>query len=88
MIDPNAVEDEELCQQSLREWERDRRQVILDAYVERMRAVEAEDRRFWREMRRSLDPYKWGRWGPWESGAIGFYAADLRKSVLKIDLIH
>jgi len=41
MIDPNTVADEELRQKLLREQERELRQVILNAHVERIRAGEA-----------------------------------------------
>jgi hypothetical protein len=35
MIDPNTVEDKELRETLLREQERDRRQALLDTYMER-----------------------------------------------------
>jgi hypothetical protein len=49
-------------QQLLRKRERDRRQAILDQWMERKLAAEAEERRYWREMRETLDPFNWGHW--------------------------
>ena len=62
MIDPNTVADEELRQKLLREQERELRQVILNAHVERIRAGEAAERQYWRETRAVLDPFGYGHW--------------------------
>jgi hypothetical protein len=28
--------------------------------------IEAEERRFWREVNQALDPFNWGHWGRWD----------------------
>jgi hypothetical protein len=56
----DSVQDEEWRQQLLREQERDRRQAILDWHVEQIRAAEAAERAYWREMREALDPFNYG----------------------------
>jgi hypothetical protein len=58
----DSVQDEEWRQQLLREQERDRRQAILDWHVEQIRAAEAAERAYWREMREALDPFNYGHW--------------------------
>jgi hypothetical protein len=63
MIDPSTVQDEKL-RQLLREQERDRRQAILDTYMERKFAAEEAEREYQRRLKRELDPFDWGHWGP------------------------
>ena len=67
MIDePTAEQKEQWRQAELVAQERDRRQAVLDYWVELRRAAGEEDRRNWRELRESLDPFNYGHWrGDW-----------------------
>jgi hypothetical protein len=43
-----------------------RAQASLDARLERQRAHEAWERQEQRRLKRELDPFDWGHWGPWD----------------------
>jgi hypothetical protein len=57
-----AQQDEEWRQAELAEQERARGQAILDYHMEIKLSREEAERRYWREMRQSLDPFNYGHW--------------------------
>ena len=64
--EPTAEQKEQWRLAELAAQERDRRQQILDYWVEMRKAAEADERAYWRELRKSLDPYNFGHWrGDW-----------------------
>ena len=60
--EPTAEQREQWRLAELAAQERDRRQATLDYWVEMRRAAEADERAYWRELQKSLDPFNYGHW--------------------------
>ena len=66
MTEPTAEQKEQWRLAELAAQERDRRQAILDYWVEMRKAAEEDERAWRRELRESLDPFNYGHWrGDW-----------------------
>ena len=62
MTDATAEQREAWRLAELAAQERDRRQTVLDYWVEMRRAAEEDERAYRRELRASLDPFNYGHW--------------------------